>query len=227
MASSRRELFRLPICRPIRFEVLTFSTLAPEQLPLPASLAFSGLYQRFGMACAEVWPISVSALRLETIEERMFLEPIAIFLSNSSESASKTYFSWHKPDSVGGPPGKYLVDQAGHAVWFVDPGINGTIIERPDGSKVRKFDAPKATLVSYIIKGVLDRKLPWALVLLGVMTSITLEMCGIPSLAFAVGVYLPLSTSSPIFIGGLIRWLVDAFRRRRLRNLNPQTLPAH
>ena len=136
-----------------------------------------------------------------------------------SRDDSKTYFSWHKTDSVGGPPGKYLVDQAGHAVWFVDPGINGTITERPDGSKVRKFDAPKATLVSYIIKGVLDRKLPWALVLLGVMTSITLEMCGIPSLAFAVGVYLPLSTSSPIFIGGLIRWLVDAARRRRLRNL--------
>jgi putative OPT family oligopeptide transporter len=143
-----------------------------------------------------------------------------------SRDDSKTYFSWHKTDSVGGPPGKYLVDQAGHAVWFVDPGINGTITERPDGSKVRKFDAPKATLVSYIIKGVLDRKLPWALVLLGVMTSITLEMCGIPSLAFAVGVYLPLSTSSPIFIGGLIRWLVDAARRRRLRNLTAEQLAA-
>ena len=143
-----------------------------------------------------------------------------------SRDDSKTYFSWHKPDRAGGPPGKYLVDQAGHAVWFVDPGINGTITERPDGSKVRKFDAPKATLVSYIIKGVLDRKLPWALVLLGVMTSITLEMCGIPSLAFAVGVYLPLSTSSPIFIGGLIRWLVDAARRRRLRNLTAEQLTA-
>lgn len=139
---------------------------------------------------------------------------------------SNTYFSWHKTDSAGGPPGKYLVDQTGHAVWFVDPGINGTVTERPDGSKVRKFDAPKATLVSYIIKGVLDRKLPWALVLLGIMCSITLEMCGIPSLAFAVGVYLPLSTSSPIFIGGLIRWLVDASRRRRLRNLSDEQLAA-
>src|SRR5258707_10508904 len=143
-----------------------------------------------------------------------------------SRDDSNSYFSWHKTDSAGGPPGKYLVDQAGHAIWFVDPGINGTITERPDGSKVRKFDAPKATLVSYIIKGVLDRQLPWALVLLGVVTSITLEMCGIPSLAFAVGVYLPLSTSSPIFIGGLIRWLVDAARRRRLRNLTDEQLAA-
>ena len=143
-----------------------------------------------------------------------------------SRDDANTYLAWHKTDTEGGPPGKYLVDQAGHAIWFVDPGINGTITERPDGSKVRKFDAPKATLVSYIIKGVLDRKLPWALVLLGVMISITLEMCGVPSLAFAVGVYLPLSSSSPIFIGGLIRWWVDAARRRRLRSLTPEQLIA-
>jgi putative OPT family oligopeptide transporter len=147
-------------------------------------------------------------------------------LGPQSRDDPNSYLSWHKADSVGGPPGKYLVDQAGHAVWFVDPGINGTITERPDGSKVRKFDAPKATLVSYIIKGVLDRKLPWALVLLGVMISITLEMCGVPSLAFAVGVYLPLSSSSPIFIGGLIRWWVDAARRRRLRSLTQEQLIA-
>jgi putative OPT family oligopeptide transporter len=147
-------------------------------------------------------------------------------LGPQSRDDAKSYLSWNKTDSVGGPPGKYLVDQAGHAVWFVDPGINGTITERPDGSKVRKFDAPKATLVSYIIKGVLDRKLPWALVLLGVMISITLEMCGVPSLAFAVGVYLPLSSSSPIFIGGLIRWWVDAARRRRLRSLTQGQLIA-
>jgi putative OPT family oligopeptide transporter len=143
-----------------------------------------------------------------------------------SRDDSNTYFSWHKTDPAGGPPGKYLVDQAGRAIWFIDPGINGTVTERPDGSKVRKFDAPKATLMSYIIKGVLDQRLPWALVLLGVMISITLEMCGIPSLAFAVGVYLPLSSSSPIFIGGLIRWLVDAVRRRRLRNLTNEQLVA-
>ncbi len=85
---------------------------------------------------------------------------------------------------------------------------------RPDGSKVRKFDAPKATLVSYIIKGILDRQLPWALVLFGVVIALVLEMSGVSSLPFAVGVYLPLSSSAPIFIGGMVRWLVDARRRR-------------
>ncbi len=131
---------------------------------------------------------------------------------------SGTYLSWHKADTVGGPAGKYLVNERGAAVWLVDPGINGIHTTRPDGSVVRKFDAPKATLMSYIIKGILDRKLPWALVLLGVMIAICLQMSFIPALAFAVGVYLPLSSSMPIFIGGMIRWLVD----RKLRQQ-----PAH
>jgi hypothetical protein len=74
--------------------------------------------------------------------------------------------------------------------------------------------------MSYIIKGILTRKLPWALVLLGVMIAIVLEMSGIPSLAFAVGVYLPLSSSSPIFIGGMIRWLVDRYLGRKFRHKN-------
>ena len=70
--------------------------------------------------------------------------------------------------------------------------------------------------MSYIIKGILDRQLPWGLVLFGVMIAVVLEMSGIPSLAFAVGVYLPLSSSSPIFVGGLVRWLVDRRRRKEL-----------
>lgn len=130
---------------------------------------------------------------------------------------TRAYRSWHKLDEAGGPAGKYLVDDAGKAVWLVDPGINGKIKTRPDGSSVNKFDAPKAVLVSYIIKGILNHNLPWALVLLGVMIAVVLEMSGIPSLAFAVGVYLPLSSSTPIFAGGMIRWLVDARRRRHLR----------
>jgi uncharacterized oligopeptide transporter (OPT) family protein len=73
--------------------------------------------------------------------------------------------------------------------------------------------------MSYIIKGILNRQLPWGLVLLGVMISLVLEMSGIPSLAFAVGVYLPLSSSSPIWIGGLVRWLVDSARNRKLAHL--------
>jgi hypothetical protein len=82
--------------------------------------------------------------------------------------------------------------------------------------------------MSYIIKGILNQQLPWGLVLLGVMISVVLEMSGIPSLAFAVGVYLPLSSSSPIFIGGLVRWLVDRHLRKKLahKNLTEEELVA-
>jgi putative OPT family oligopeptide transporter len=129
---------------------------------------------------------------------------------------SKAYRAFHKTDDVAAPPGKYLADESGRVVYLVDPGINGNYSVRPDGSEVRKFGAPQATLMSYIIKGILDRKLPWALVLLGVTLAIVLEMAGVPSLAFAVGVYLPLSSSTPILAGGLVRWLVDRASRRRL-----------
>jgi len=132
---------------------------------------------------------------------------------------SNSYFVWHYTDQ-NGETKKYLVNDQGVPVYLVDPGINGAYKERPDGSSVPKFDAPKAVLVSYIIKGILNHKLPWALVLLGVMITITLECAGVPSLAFAVGVYLPISTSMPIFIGGMIRWLVDLWLRRKLAHRN-------
>lgn len=127
----------------------------------------------------------------------------------------KTYRIWQRPDPSGGAAQRYLVNDDGSVVYLVDPGINGTHKTRPDGTTVDKFIAPKATLMSYIIKGILGHQLPWTLVLLGVMIAITLEMSGIPSLAFAVGVYLPLSASSPIFVGGMVRWLVDVWLRRK------------
>jgi putative OPT family oligopeptide transporter len=130
-----------------------------------------------------------------------------------AKSDAGSYRSWQKTGEEGGRSGQYLVDDSGTAVYFVDPGINGTFTKRPDGSEVKKFSAPKAVLVSYIIKGILSSQLPWALVLFGVMISIVLELCGISSLAFAVGVYLPLSSSSPLMVGGLVRWLVDRGRR--------------
>lgn len=127
------------------------------------------------------------------------------------------YLVWRLPDEASGTVHKYLVDNTGAVKYIVDPGINGKNHFRPDESEVSsKFSAPKATLMSYIIKGVLDQKLPWGLVLLGVMIAIVLEMSGIPSLAFAVGVYLPLSSSSPIFVGGLVRLFVDFYLRKKL-----------
>ena len=69
--------------------------------------------------------------------------------------------------------------------------------------------APQATLMSTIIRGLLSQNLPWGLVLVGVFISVTLELCGVRSLSFAVGSYLPIATTAPIFVGGLVRWWVE------------------
>lgn len=106
-------------------------------------------------------------------------------------------------------PGKYLVNDAGKVTYLVDPGINGSVNKRDDGTSVTKYEAPKARLMSLIIDGILTQKLPWGLVLLGVALALVLELCGISALPFAVGVYLPISASAPIFVGGIVRWLVD------------------
>lgn len=69
--------------------------------------------------------------------------------------------------------------------------------------------APQATLMSTIVRGLLSQDLPWGLVLVGVFMALTLELCGIHSLSFAVGSYLPIATTAPIFAGGLVRAYVE------------------
>jgi putative OPT family oligopeptide transporter len=69
--------------------------------------------------------------------------------------------------------------------------------------------APQATLMATIIRGLLSQNLPWGLVLVGIFVSVTLELCGIHSLSFAVGSYLPIATTAPIFAGGLVRAYVE------------------
>jgi putative OPT family oligopeptide transporter len=78
-----------------------------------------------------------------------------------------------------------------------------------------KLSAPQATLMSTIIKGMLSRELPWGLVIIGIFISTVLELCGVKSLSFAVGAYLPLSTTSTIYAGGLVKALVDKLSSKR------------
>jgi hypothetical protein len=145
------------------------------------------------------------------------------------EGDTREYNVWHNTKPAQGPAGRYLVDDSGTPVYLVDPGINGVVTKRPEsGANVDKFRAPKATLMSYIIKGILSRELPWGLVLLGVFIAIVLELAGVSSLAFAVGVYLPIATTTPIFVGGAVRWLVDKYTRRKFagRDLTEEQLVA-
>jgi len=75
--------------------------------------------------------------------------------------------------------------------------------------------APQATLMATVIKGLLDQQLPWGLVIAGMGIAAMVELCGISSLAFAVGAYLPLSTTSPIFMGGLIKLIADKVNKKK------------
>lgn len=71
-----------------------------------------------------------------------------------------------------------------------------------------KLDAPKAALMGVLVDGVLTQKLPWTLIVIGALISVMLEIVGVSALPVAVGIYLPISTSATIFVGGLIRALV-------------------
>jgi putative OPT family oligopeptide transporter len=78
-----------------------------------------------------------------------------------------------------------------------------------------KYNAPQATLMATLIKGILSYNLDWNFVLAGAFLALVMELCGVKALSFAIGVYLPLSTTLPIFIGSAIRGLVDAVKSRR------------
>jgi putative OPT family oligopeptide transporter len=86
------------------------------------------------------------------------------------------------------------------------------------------YAAPQATLMATLIKGLLSFNLDWNFVLVGVFLAITMELCGIKSLSFAVGAYLPLSTTLPIFAGGALKGLVDWKAKRKNQNVEDAEL---
>jgi putative OPT family oligopeptide transporter len=72
-----------------------------------------------------------------------------------------------------------------------------------------RFPAPQATLMATLLKGILSFNLDWQYVMVGVFIAIMIELCNIKALAFAIGLYLPLATTLPIFIGGAIKGIID------------------
>ena len=112
----------------------------------------------------------------------------------------------------------------GAIVSAVVIGVTLSILDRPNAEMVSQginhaigtemYPAPQGTLMATLIKGLLSFNLDWQFVLVGVFLAITVELCGVKSLSFAVGAYLPLSTTLPIFAGGAIKGLID----RRSKN---------
>jgi uncharacterized oligopeptide transporter (OPT) family protein len=101
-------------------------------------------------------------------------------------------------------------------------GLTVQVLDRPTPAQAaagiahaigtERYPAPQGTLMATLIRGLLSSSLDWQFVLVGACLAVTVELCGVNALSFAVGAYLPLSTTAPIFAGGVVRWWVT--RRR-------------
>jgi hypothetical protein len=98
--------------------------------------------------------------------------------------------------------------------YFYNPQSSKIEVQWVHGIGSRQAAAPQARLMATVINGILTHKLPWGLILLGVFLVLAIELLGIRSLSFAVGFYLPISTTLAIFCGGLVRWMVDTAAKK-------------
>jgi uncharacterized oligopeptide transporter (OPT) family protein len=125
--------------------------------------------------------------------------PDGVNVEGTMEHNGQTYTLLNVIGSTTIAEGKYLANAATGQVelqWI-------------QGIGSQDAPAPQARLMSVVINGILNRKLPWGLVLLGVFLVIAVELLGIRSLSFAVGSYLSIGTTAAIFCGGIVRWLVE------------------
>jgi uncharacterized oligopeptide transporter (OPT) family protein len=130
------------------------------------------------------------------------------------------------PVNKGVRPGRYLVADDGTVKYRTDLPIK-RLAEKMDNDKdaPHGFSAPQPELFASLIKGILGGKLEWSLVILGVLIAVTLELAGVPALPFAVGMYIPLGSTTPIFVGGAIRWIADRFRGKSASETETETSP--
>jgi putative OPT family oligopeptide transporter len=93
--------------------------------------------------------------------------------------------------------------------YLYSPATGRIEVQWIQGIGSEKAAAPQARLMATVINGILSRKLPWGLVMMGVFLVVAVELLGIRSLSFAVGAYLSIGTTLAIFVGGIVRWMVD------------------
>jgi len=117
---------------------------------------------------------------------------------------TKTYQIINVIGSRSIPDGRYFLDPASRRIEF----------QERIGIGSERLPAPQAVLMSTVINGILRQSLPWRLVLLGVFIVVVMELCGVRSLAFAVGSYLPIATTAPIFCGGVVNGILAKIYKR-------------
>jgi putative OPT family oligopeptide transporter len=123
----------------------------------------------------------------------------------SYDHLGKNYILVNALGSPTVPDGKYLYD----------PATKEVEVQWIQGIGSERAAAPQARLMATVISGILNQRLPWRLVLLGVFLVFVVELLGIRSLAFAVGSYLSIATTMAIFVGGAVRWLSERGREKK------------
>lgn len=122
------------------------------------------------------------------------------------------------------PPGRYLVDDNGRPKYRTDvPIAQQSKTMDNDKEAPKAFTAPQPQLFASIAEGILGGTLEWGMVIFGVLIAVTVELMGISALPFAVGMYIPLSSTTPIFVGGLLRWLADRIRGKPASEVESET----
>ena len=179
-----------------------------------SALLVGGIIQFLNDAKTTIVPKSYPGVQVSVIEpDARFALANGRLVPASESSGTPSYRVGRLYEQTGNAlAGKYLVDDGGAIKYVVDPGVGGRERVNYDGREIEKLDSPKAQIMALVVDGILTQKLPWGLILVGAFLAIAIELIGIPALPVAVGVYLPISTSATMFIGGVIRWLVD--RRR-------------
>jgi uncharacterized oligopeptide transporter (OPT) family protein len=147
---------------------------------------------------------------------------VAVQETNGRQTFDRPRFTYKTADgqSVSASGSDYVLLNAinsptvANGKYLYNPKTRQIEVQWIQGIGSERAAAPQAQLMSTVINGILSRKLPWGLVMLGVFLVITVELLGIRSLAFAVGAYLSIGTTLAIFVGGVVRWLVDTRARR-------------
>jgi uncharacterized oligopeptide transporter (OPT) family protein len=152
-------------------------------------------------AAAQPWEINASHPGVNPQQNAKLPEqfPVKGASQSSAVHHANEYIVLNALGSAELADGKYLYSPATHQIE----------VQWIQGIGSEKAAAPQARLMATVINGILSRKLPWGLVLLGVFIVIAVELLGIRSLSFAVGSYLSIGTTLAMFCGGVVRWLVD------------------
>ncbi len=157
-----------------------------------ASLAIGGTLILMNRGLEKYNPVQIP-LRIDQLPAGVQVE------TQNYTYKGKTYVLVNAIGSREVPDGKYLYD----------PGTGKIEMQWVQGIGSDKAAAPQARLMATVINGILNQRLPWRLVMLGVFLVLAVELLGIRSLAFAVGSYLSIATTMAIFAGGVVRWLAE------------------